>query len=226
VGKYVDWYLVEVERLIGHSIPREKLHETLLEVECHLSAAKEGALASGLEDRNAELAAIESFGTPAAFVKHVLLPTSASWQKAATWLAVVSAFSWTIFLPLVNITRNGVLAWGFLLLLGAFAVCSFQARPLRGVFLLSAIFVAGLAQLALFAAFFVPFRGGHSPTALIERELVTYGNEISFWESALFFLPQAAEVTAYAAIGLLAINWISAGLGMLPRRLNPRSVVS
>src|SRR5687767_4363630 len=71
VGRYIDWYLVEVERGMGESVPRKELFETIQEVQDHLQEALNDNLAGGMEPREAELAAVESFGTPELFCGRV-----------------------------------------------------------------------------------------------------------------------------------------------------------
>ena len=67
MGRYIDWYLVEVERRLAGNLSREKLHETIGEVEAHLVTAKEDAMQLGMRDAESELAAIESFGSARRF---------------------------------------------------------------------------------------------------------------------------------------------------------------
>jgi hypothetical protein len=225
MGKYIDWYLVEVERLIGQSTTREELHDTLREVGSHLSSAKEGAMAQGLEDRNAELAAVESFGTPSNFVKHVLGSRDSAGQRATTWLAVSSGICWAVFVPLITSLRTPELILAPLLLLTAFAISSFRTRPLKASFVLATMFAGGLIQLILAAIVFVPLRTNYGRVGIIERSEAPYGSEVGFFQSAISFLPEHAQATAIAALVVLAINWLFAALGMLPSRRARRSLV-
>ncbi|MEJ5170538.1 MAG: hypothetical protein WHU10_06085, partial [Fimbriimonadales bacterium] len=64
MGRYVEWYLAELERLLADSLGRERLHQLIAETESHLSERSRELADRGMSAREAELAAIEALGPP------------------------------------------------------------------------------------------------------------------------------------------------------------------
>ncbi len=64
MGKYIDWYLVELERMLKGSVRPEELASTLTEVETHLKDLTAGLTHQCQHGENPEKIAIDRFGLP------------------------------------------------------------------------------------------------------------------------------------------------------------------
>jgi hypothetical protein len=62
MAKYLDWYLVELEKSIDQRLAPEALFELLNQTEDHINMIKEELMVAGLDEVSAEQAAIRRFG--------------------------------------------------------------------------------------------------------------------------------------------------------------------
>lgn len=65
MGRRIDWYLVELERMLKGRVPLETLHELQTETRAHLEATASNLAAKGCEPEASELEAVKCFGRPA-----------------------------------------------------------------------------------------------------------------------------------------------------------------
>jgi hypothetical protein len=166
VGKYIDWYLVELEGMLDQRISATRLHELLLETEAHLRDTAAELTASGMTAGQAELAALERFGKARDVAASVIHP-GRSFVKSGAGVAVLGllGFAFTsiyyIYIPWqhANWTVQTSLAWFFALLFvgGAFAARRFLFREVV------------LCTVAIFAVAFFAFGAAYPAHTMIRR---------------------------------------------------------
>ena len=61
---YIDWYLVEIRRRLHGSLPLDQLNSFEFETRNHLECQTEEFVTQGMDQKSAQIAAIERFGTP------------------------------------------------------------------------------------------------------------------------------------------------------------------
>src|SRR5438552_4721501 len=94
MSKYINWYVVEIERRLQGRLPQERVQELVLEVEQHLESAK--------EELGDERKAIAQFGPVAQIAEDLVRGNAGTWRfspiaaKAVIWLAVLGASSYML----------------------------------------------------------------------------------------------------------------------------------
>jgi hypothetical protein len=94
VGRYLDWYLVEVERELPKDLQMEARHELLALAEDHILTIREELMEMGMDESSAERSAVGRFGEPASMLPpKVRLDTPVSGWLAPMLLIVISMFA-------------------------------------------------------------------------------------------------------------------------------------
>lgn len=96
MGRRIEWYLVELERMLKGRVPLETLHELQTETKAHLEAAAASLTAKGCEPEASELEAVKCFGRPADVAWATLRDHDGRPGPWATWL--VSGIALVAFL--------------------------------------------------------------------------------------------------------------------------------
>lgn len=86
MGKYIDWYLVEMEGQAMGGMRADRIHDLISESQAHLEDAAGDLQAKGMSEKDAELAAIERFGR----VRDVVSNTSTARRLFSSTGAVLS----------------------------------------------------------------------------------------------------------------------------------------
>lgn len=98
MGKYIDWYLVELEGLAATRMKPDRAYELVVETQNHLEDRASELRVAGMSDKDAELAAIERFGRagkvvdfacPDSSLIHCLAPMLACASLAALALVLL-----------------------------------------------------------------------------------------------------------------------------------------
>jgi hypothetical protein len=72
MSRFVNWYTVELERLLKGRLPSAQVAETLAEVEAHLTDSAEELAPSCVHGEDPEALAIERFGSPGKIAYHLI----------------------------------------------------------------------------------------------------------------------------------------------------------
>ena len=75
MSKYINWYVVEIERRLQGRLPQDRVQELVREVEQHLESAK--------EELGDERKAIERFGPVAQIAENLVRGNRGSWRYSA-----------------------------------------------------------------------------------------------------------------------------------------------
>lgn len=139
MGSKIEWYLVELGRMLKGKVPDEALHELTTESRAHLEASVAGAAKSA----DPELEAIRLFGTPKALALKYLRERR-PFDKGVLLILIVFAVAWyAIPISLFEIAPAGndfFMAWGVSLC--AFFVVSLWFRRFRPLPIIAAVGVA------------------------------------------------------------------------------------
>jgi hypothetical protein len=143
VGRHVDWYLVETERLLKGHVEGPRLAETLTEIEAHLADSVDELKPTCLHGEDPEKLAIERFGSPWAFAKATVGQASLQpYWKAARWPMLI-CFATTMLGPIsIGFKTASWTLFSFCVL--AFCVASWFAKRRQPAAVMLAV-AAGVA---------------------------------------------------------------------------------
>ncbi len=96
MGRRIEWYLVELERMLKGRVPLETVHELQTETKAHLEAVAASLTAKGCEPEASELEAVKCFGRPVDVAWATLRDHGSRPGPWATWL--VSGIALVAFL--------------------------------------------------------------------------------------------------------------------------------
>lgn len=170
----IEWYVLELERLLKGRVPNEDLGELKNEVRAHLSAARL-EIATASQDSDPEKVAIQDFGSPRMLAIRYLREHRSGRSRTAQWIALGIAVL-LFALPALSMFAHeyywqigGERTW-FTLLVLYFVAVTLVGRSL--VLPLLATVVATATVLALFSTpqlVSVPFWGTGQGEALYSR---------------------------------------------------------
>jgi hypothetical protein len=111
---YIEWYVVELGRNLTDSVPLEKQNSLLHETKTHLASLTEEFTDQGMDEKAAQLAAIDRFGTPEKiaeqFIESFRIPKSSRVSlvlNIGLFLAISIIVTCLIIQP-TEFVRNGV----------------------------------------------------------------------------------------------------------------------
>lgn len=88
----IDWYLVELERMLKGRISLEALNDLQIETRAHIESARDALIAKGCEPNNSEVEAIKTFGSPRDLALGALGESANRPGLWSVWLAAGLAF--------------------------------------------------------------------------------------------------------------------------------------
>jgi hypothetical protein len=92
MGKYIDWYLVELESRLQNSLRPDEVHDLVSQTAAHLADSSAQLEATGMSLKESELAALEKFGRVNRIAEEAV--GSPGSRAAGRWIALVAyAFS-------------------------------------------------------------------------------------------------------------------------------------
>lgn len=150
--KYLDWYLVELESHLRDRMRTDQIHSIVTEAGQHLTESYAEHLFSGMADDDAQLAALERFGSPSKvaasemghFVKHGN-PKASAWGIGMVALAAA-------LVPIVVASATIPQAWFYCLIAVAGLILAFATFAyFAGRLLLFPIAVLVLASASITA---------------------------------------------------------------------------
>lgn len=159
MGRHLDWYLVEIERLLKGYVDGPRLAETMSEVEAHLQDSAEDLAPTCRHGQNSEELAIERFGSPWAFAKATVGQAGLRPYWRAAWLPMLVCFL-TALLPAIAIySRTWAWSVAWLGVLGFCVACWFARRWMPVATGIAVLAAAGVTLLlgTLFCAPTRPF---------------------------------------------------------------------
>ena len=169
---YIDWYLVEIRRRLHGSLPLDQLNSFEFETRCHIECQTEDFVTQGMDQKSAQIAAIERFGTPEDIAEQCLVQGKRSLSKTTRTVFgvgfVIFVFA-TLFNQLsyihgfpnsyVSGSNGNWLIFGFALF--AFLI---KRMPKVGWFLLPPIAIVGLGTACgYFSTFYAPMSNSLVP---------------------------------------------------------------
>ncbi len=92
---YIDWYLVELRRRLIDSMPLDQESSFILETRNHLESLTEEFVTNGMDQRAAEVAAIERFGTPDKIASDCILGIRRKRERRLIQFAGIMLAIWT-----------------------------------------------------------------------------------------------------------------------------------
>ena len=190
---YIDWYLVEIRRHLHGSLPLDRLNSFEFETRNHLESQTEDFVTQGMDQKSAQIAAIERFGTPGDIAEQCLIQGKRSISNTSRTVLglgfVVFVFA-TLFNQLSYIhgfPNSYVTGSNSNWLIFGFAVFAFLVKriPRVGWFLLPPVAIVGLGTACgYFSTFYAPMSNSPVPpmsyASLHHRYLVLRDEQSGF----------------------------------------------
>jgi hypothetical protein len=92
MGKYIDWYLVELEGRLQKTLRSDEVHDLVSQTAAHLSDSAAQLQESGMSEKDSELAAMERFGRISAISEEAIGNRAASTIGHRLMLAAFCVF--------------------------------------------------------------------------------------------------------------------------------------
>jgi hypothetical protein len=133
--RYIDWFLVELESQLRDRIRLDQVHSVIKEAHQHLSEAYDEHLSAGMSDEDAQLAAMERFGSPSKIAAAELGQSIKGGNpQASAWAVGVITIAAVMVPSTVGLATSPV-AWAYCLLavaglVLAFAILAYFSRRL------------------------------------------------------------------------------------------------
>jgi len=94
MGKYLDWYLVELESFLEGRLRRDAAHDLVCQAEAHLAESAEDFRARGMDAKASEIAAIQRFGSARKIAEAAIGHSGAGhWIAKLVMLAAFAGFA-------------------------------------------------------------------------------------------------------------------------------------